>query len=286
MNKDKNRKTAGIVLRAVLAAAVVLTGLLTSGTRISDRIPDGAVRVLFFDVGQGDCTLIVSDGAVILVDVPLYRSDPVTGYLGRLRIRKIDWFVVTHFDSDHCGDAARILSSFNVAHLLMPEPADADDPLYREIVSAADPDTVVTAKAGQSFSPGAMTLDVLSPGSRGKTDNERSVVCRIAYGADSVLLCSDMGVSDEKTVLSKYGGSVSSDILKVGHHGSKYSSSPDFLKAVSPAWSVISCGQNRYGHPTLETLSALEDVGSEYIVTQANGVVIFDLFGDLVVRKK
>lgn len=286
MNKEKIKKTAGAALKAALAVVLSVVGLLISGSRLPDKLPKGVMRVYFFDVGQGDCTLVVSDDAVILVDVPLYRSAEVIGYLERMRIRRIDWFVISHFDADHCGDAAKIVDRFEISHLLAPEPADVNDPVYADLIARTDGNVRVTARAGQSYTQGGIVMDVLSPGARGKTDNESCAVCRLVFGGTSLLLCSDADIKEEKTILSKYGGGIRSDVIKIAHHGSKYSSSADFLRAVSPSYAVISCGPNYYGHPTTETLDALEAVGAEYIITQANGVIIFDFDGKTVARKK
>lgn len=286
MSKGINRKITGTAVKAVLVVLIFVFGLLTSDTHIRGGMPDNVMRAVFFDVEQGDCTLVISDGAVILTDVPLFKSEAVIGYMQRLGIKRIDWFIISHFDTDHAGDAVKVIDAFEITHLLFPEPADGSDPLYREIVAAADENACTVAKTGQSYIQGDIRIDVLAPGARGKTDNENCVACRLVYGETSLLLCSDMIVKEEKVILSKYGGGIRSDVLKVAHHGSKYSSSEEFLEAVRPEYAVISCGANRYGHPTTETLDKLEKTGAEILITQANGVIIFDFDGKNVIRKK
>ena len=100
--------------------------------------------------------------------------------------------------------------------------------------------------------------------------NEQSVVLRLEYGGFSALLTGDIGSKSEE-VLIKSGVDLTSDILKVGHHGSRYSSTEEFLKAVNPKLAIVSVGKNNYGHPTGEVLKRLEQVGARVLRTDEEG---------------
>ena len=84
----------------------------------------------------------------------------------------------------------------------------------------------------------------------------------------------------------KYGSSLRSDVIKIAHHGSDYSSTDDFLRATSPSFAVISCGKNSYGHPSMRVITTLKTLGADVAITEGDGVVIYDIFPDRVERKK
>ena len=286
MNKGRTVKIISAALSAALIVVIVVYGVFTMKSRLPDKVPDGTVRAVFFDVGEADCYLIHGNGAAILTDAPLGETRGVRGYMDRMGIKRIDYFIVTHYDLDHCGDAAKIIEKYDVRYVLMPEPTESDAEKYGAIASRVPKERRLTARTGQSYEVCGIKIDVLSPNDMGKDSNDMCVACRFSLPGGSLLACSDISGSEEKIILSKYGDRIKSDVLKVAHHGSKYSSSEDFIKAVSPEYAVISCGPNSYGHPDLDVIRTLEAAGAEVAVTQTENVIIFDFFSDSVVRKK
>ncbi len=285
MNKTVKNRILSAALRAALAVIVVIAGLRLRGAGLPSGGADGFMRAVFFDAGQGDCALICSGEGAILVDAADGISASVTGYMQRLGIKRLDYFIVTHFDRDHAGDVTEILDRFEVGAVVMPEPAE-DGYVYNFIKERIKDGKTVTAMTGLVLYCGDMEIEIMAPNRRGRTDNETSVVCRISRGPRSVLMCADVTASEEKTVMAKYGVKCRSDVLKVSHHGSDSSSSDEFLKLVLPSFAVISCGRNNYGHPSVRVIGTLQSIGCDVAITEGDGVVIYDLFDDHVERKK
>jgi competence protein ComEC len=286
MNKAKIKRITGTVIIAVLVVVVCVIGIIISNTRIPDNLSPGAYRAVFFDVGEADCILFHGDGAVILTDAPANETERLTGYMERMRIKQIDYFIISHYDADHAGDAVKIINKFKPSHVLMPEPLENQRGIYNEIVKVTTEKQRITAKTGQRYNKGGVVIDILAPNGKGTESNDMCIVCKISYGDSSLLLCSDIDTDAEKVILSKYGDKLKSDVLKVAHHGSRYSSSDAFICTVSPNYAVISCGQNTFGHPDIGVMDRLKAIKAEVLTTQQNGVIIFDFFSDSVVKVK
>ena len=286
MSKVRIKRITGTVISAVLVLVLCVVGIILTTDRLPDRLSPGAYRAVFFDVGEADCILYHGDGAVILTDAPANETEELIGYLERMRIKRIDYFIITHYDSDHAGDAVRIIEKFAPEHVLMPEPVSKKDDVYNNIVKATKEEQRITAKTGQSYTAGDVVIDVMAPNGKGTDNNDMCIVCKLTYKETSLLLCSDIDTNEEKVILSKYGDSIRSDLLKVAHHGSRYSSSDAFICTVCPKYAVISCGPNTYGHPDKDVIQRLKAINAEVLTTQQNGVIIFDFFSDSVVRVK
>ncbi|MBO4868666.1 MAG: MBL fold metallo-hydrolase [Clostridia bacterium] len=286
MDKPAKNRIIRTVVRAVLAVLTVVFGFTAVSGRLPDDRPDGFMRAVFFDAGEGDCAIVICGDSVVVIDAAEGGSEQAIGYMQRLGIGHVDYMIVTHFDRDHAGDVPKIMNEFSVYRLLMPEPVDTSIFAYRNIVGGVSGEEIIYARTGQSYVCGELRIDVLAPNAKAKKDNETSIVCRISRGGKAVLLCADASAAEEKTMLSKYGSSMRSDVIKIAHHGSDYSSSDDFLRAVSPSFAVISCGRNSYGHPSMRVISTLKALGADVAITQGDGVVIYDIFPDRVERKK
>ena len=286
MNKKKAAKIISTVILAVLIVILCVTGVVISDGRLPGKPGKDVFRTVFFDAGEGDCILCFKDGCVILTDAPQNGTRRAVGYMKRMGIKRIDMFILSHYDLDHAGDAYKILSEFEVVRILLPEPADEDAGKYEDVVSAAGGAELITAVTGQSYELSGVLIRVLAPNGKRSGSNAMCVVCRLQYGESSVLLCSDTDVSEEKVMISKYGEDLRSDIVKVAHHGSKYSSSENFVRAAAARYAVISCGENSYGHPDTDVIERFEKYGAEVSITQEDGVIIFDIYEDHVERVK
>ena len=229
--------------------------------------PDGRLRVSFVDVGQGDATLIETPGGRrIVVDGGQDPMDMVRFLGSRMPFqdRSIDMVVLTHGHSDHVTGLLEVLRRYDVETVLERK-TDHDGAAYLAWHRAVDLENaeVVSARAGMvvSLDSGAF-IEVLGPperllrGTDSDVDNA-SVVLRLVYGDVSFLLTGDAFVEAENALIAA-PSALDSDVLRVGHHGSRTSSSRRFLEAVSPSIAVISAGKdNRFGHPHPETLEAL-----------------------------
>ncbi len=248
------------------ALAVLLAGNILVWTAFS-LLPDGKLHISILDVGQGECILIrTPDGRNILIDA---GPDPASAcvQLGKklpFWDRQIDMLILTQLQSDHIAGALEVLKRFNVRSLGLP-PTTSKAVLPGEIVQTAYDRRIAThtLACGKQLDAGSdLRLTVLNPPGeplKGTADdvNNNSMVFRITYGDVSFLLCSDIGMEAEQYLAGKKAD-LQSDVLKVAHHGSKGSSSDEFLTIVDPASAAISAGAvNRFGHPSRETLERL-----------------------------
>lgn len=201
----------------------------------------------------------------------------VVSYLKDQGVAKLDVVVATHAHTDHIGGMASVLNTFPAEQFVdsgNPHTSQTYENMLILIEQKNIPFTV--AERGQSVTlDPALSIQVLNPGSVLLGDlNEDSVVLKLTHGQVSFLLTGDAGIEAEKNMISA-NTDLNSDILKVGHHGSRYSSSSQFLSRVSPEVSIILVGSgNSYGHPTPETLSALQNIGSTIYRTDTHGHII------------
>lgn len=236
--------------------------------------PDGLLHVHALDVGQGDAILVVSpSGRRMLVDGGPSPSAVLDG-LGRRFApwdRRLDIVVLTHPDADHVGGLPAVLDRYAVAAVVAPEvehhTPDAQAWRAAVEVEAAAGALVFEAVAGMriGLDPEAgVVADVLWP-PRDRPPppeavNDHSVVLRLVHGRTTILLTGDIEAEVEARLVRE-GAPLAADVLKVAHHGSETSTTPDFLAAVRPSLAVISAGaDNRFGHPTASVLERLERI--------------------------
>ncbi len=242
------------------------------------------LSVHFLDVGQGDCELITAPtGETMLIDAGVPESgDDIVDYITSLGIVEIDIFVASHYHADHIGGSSEVFEAFEIESVLILDceaTTSTAKRLKRDIENEGC--EIVYAERGYEFSLGEAEFLTLSP--RKITDgggNNDSIILRMEYRGARYIFTGDAEGEAEESVLSYYGKSeLSADLLKVGHHGSRTSTSDDFLKAVSPSVAVISCGRgNSYGHPHTETVEKLANTVDALYRTDSDGTVV--LFTD------
>lgn len=243
----------------------------------------GALTVYYLDVGQADCVLaLLPNGKTMLIDAG-NNSDGllIADFLRKQRIEIIDYFVLTHPHEDHIGGADVLIRSFALGEVYMPRVKNSLVPTtktYEEVLDAlAEKDMQVHAAANgtQIISSGNLSAVCFSPFADYGELNQYSVVVRLDYGETSFLFTGDAEAENEREMLAA-GCDLDVDVLKVGHHGSDYSSTDAFLQAVSPKYAVISVGEgNRYGHPAKEIINRLYNQNAEMVYrTDLNGTVI------------
>ena len=242
--------------------------------------------VTFLNVGQGDAIRIETpDGVQALIDGG--RDGTVLRELARelgAFDRTIDLVVATHPDMDHIGGLVDVLDRYEVATILRTE-NESDTATSRAFTERAEAEgaRIVMARAGQEFQLGArVTLRVLFPASdpTRMESNASSIVVQVSYGEFDVLLTGDAPSRIEEYLVTTYGDTLQSEVLKLGHHGSNTSSAPFFLGAVAPQYGIVSAGtDNDYGHPHAEVLDTAAEYGIVVLETK-NGTVMITSDGD------
>ena len=250
-------------------------------------LPDSRLKVAFVDVGQGDAAFISTPGGQqVLVDG---GPDPLAmvRFLGDkmpFRDRTIELIVLTHPHSDHVTGLLEVLRRYDVQRVLE-RGIEYDSPPYQAWRRALTEENaeIIRAQAGQVIALGdGVFIHVVSPpasllrGTASDVDNA-SVVLRLVYGDFSFLLTGDM-FNEAEAALVAQNAPIDSDVLKVGHHGSRSSSTAAFLEKVSPAIAVIAAGQdNRFGHPHPEVVESLrQHVPQDLLfMTKDNGTIEF-----------
>jgi len=251
----------------------------------------GTVEIVFLDVGQGDALAIRSPGGRwILVDTgprgQTYDAGErvVLPYLRRRGVARIEALVLTHPDLDHIGGAEAVVQGLDVGYVLDPAQATGKD-AYVGVLEAASRGAVpwLEARSGVSITLDGVEISVLYPNGSppasysGTDSNAQSVVLLVRYGEFEALLTGDAPVEVEEAILADLPSNL--EILKVGHHGSRTSTSPLLLAQTSPEVAVISVGaRNRYGHPHTDVLNRIVESGARVLRT--------DLSGDIVIRAR
>ncbi len=242
----------------------------------------------FIDVGQGDGALIQTpDGSNIVIDAgwgtsPAWsRRAPnwpfVLNYLREAGVEKIDLMIATHPHADHIGGLVKLLEEFPVDVVLDPG-MDHTSHSYELFLNAAknSPNTkYMLGRVGQTFEYGDVEVQILHPSERLLPKaNDVSIVARLVYDQVAFLFTGDAETDAEREILVR-GRPLRANVLKVGHHGSRTSTTPSFFRAVRPEIAVISCGfRNTYGHPHRETMLRLQTANVDTYVTAEVGTVV------------
>ena len=252
-----NKKLFALVSGAAIVASIGL------GLYSYDRLPTEFMRVDFIDVGQGDGMLItMPDRTQVVVDTG--RSAAFASALGRympLFDKSLDMVVITHNDADHIGGFDEVLRHYEVESVLF-NGVFANTQEMRSSVNELRTDSpqIIQAKTGQRFEfADNIVLEVLSPDiiTHDTTHNDASIVLRLDHGDVSLLLTGDIEKAQEHALVAGESD-LDVDILKVAHHGSRTSTSQEFLEQASPGIAIIQVGEaNTFGHPTTEVLDRL-----------------------------
>ncbi|HBM45386.1 MAG: hypothetical protein UT05_C0011G0030 [Parcubacteria group bacterium GW2011_GWF2_38_76] len=250
----------------------------------------GILTVSFLDVGQGDAIFIdTPNGNQILIDGGPNKK--VLQELSRVMPfydRSIDLVALSHPHTDHVVGLLSVFSRYLVSGFLE-SGVSVKTPDYvslKELVAENNVRDVLAIRGMKIDLGGDVTMDVLLPGEdSSKTDpHEGMMVLRLVYGKNSFLLTGDLEKGIENMLVYIEGENLKSDVLKVGHHGTKNASYPSFLGNVKPKYAVISVGKkNMYGHPAPETIKRFEYFGIPVLRTDEEGTITFQSDGEAVV---
>ncbi len=256
----------------------------SSGTITADD-DETILDAYFIDVGQGDCSLFISDESSMLIDCgENENAQTVIQTISEKGIEKLDYIVVTHAHSDHMGAMAQIIDEIPVSTILLSEPCDdsAETQTYEKFMDAAEESgaEIILAQSDYSFTLGYAKCTVLSPYEVSSNENNNSIVLYISAGETSFLMTGDAEQKIEKEIIKNYP-TLNATILKIGHHGSSTSSYEEFISQISPETAIIQCGlNNSYGHPHEETISVLDSLNIPYYRSDISGNITISCTAD------
>jgi competence protein ComEC len=272
----------------IVIITLILTNLII-WLSVLGGAKDDVLKVAFLDVGQGDAIFIESPAGVqLLVDSgPNFSVLRQVGKQMSFFDRKLDAVLATHPDADHIGGFPEILSRFKVSNVFLTG-MRSDTPVfdaYEQNIKIENAVVSELIRGGVIDLGGGAYAEVLFPDRslRDVDPNTSSVIIRVVYGKTVFLLTGDAPEEVESYLALLDGAELKADVLKAGHHGSRTSTSRAFVSAVSPQYAVISAGcDNRYGHPHMEAIENIENVGAEIYSTCEHGAVVFESDGEQV----
>lgn len=288
--KKKNKKLTKRIIEITLSVIILVCWLYFVPTEIIDTgetevtaptqmtveslpvLQDGELKVYVFDVGQADCILVECNDSYMMIDG---GNNPdgklVVKQLNEMGVTKIDYLVGTHAHEDHIGGLDNILKNFEVGVLYMPT-NEYDSATYRDVVNAADSQNVenIAPELGHVFYVGDAKCEIMGIDNEDEDPNINSIIIEMTYGKNKFLFTGDAEIENEERRLWN-----DIDVLKVAHHGSRTSSSEDFMEQVRPEIALISVGtDNSYGHPHKEVMELLESYDMDIYRTDTQGTII------------
>ena len=247
----------------------------------------GSITVKMLDVGQGDAILIQTETQNVLIDTgDLDERDKLRAELDKAGVKKIDAVILTHPHADHIGGMEMLIDKYPIGMVYdngMPSTSRVyigymkqlkAKGIARKGLCTGDRVDLGGGAVFEVLAPSASLVQQGSVKGYKHDPNNESVVGRLVFGDFSMMFTGDAEKKEEQDILAGAQGAVQSTVLKAGHHGSKTSSSADFLRAVHPAAALISCGVNNdYGHPHKETMKKYHAMNLDIYVTAENGTI-------------
>lgn len=258
----KNIKNAFKVIAVVFLIMLLLTRIV--------RIINPTLKIYFIDVGQGDSTLIVTPkNKKILIDGGEGKTNVLFQYLLDRRINKIDYIIISHFDSDHCNGLIEIIEKMRVENIVMSKQSKESEE-YKKILEIIKQKNIKVSSVkaeDKIIIEKNLYTKILNPAEKFEFQdlNNNAIVAKLVYKDFSILFTGDIEKAEEN-LAKKYKNELKSTILKVAHHGSKTSTSEEFLKYVEPQIALIGVGENnKFGHPNQITIEKLKNIRSQNI---------------------
>jgi len=261
-----------------------LAVLFVAAAMFTYSLVPGPLTVHFIDVGQGDATLIITPrGQAVLIDTGGSSNFDigervVAPYLKHYGVTAVEYLILTHGHQDHTGGAAGVADQIGVNKVIVAKEKYSQP--VQALLRSKPAVTVIPAYTGQSFCLDDVLFTVEQAvgehtvSRNAAASNEVSSVIRVSYGQHSFLITGDLEAEGETTLVSQ--GLLPCTVLKVGHHGSRTSSSKPFLEAASPQYAVISAGYgNKFGHPHTETLQRFAEINTKIYRTDKQGAIVF-----------
>lgn len=293
MNDKKLNKLIKIIIGLVILIVVTIQGNLfdnvsnatasINDSTKSDKI-DAKVKenfsVSFIDVGQADSVLIRNGNYNMLIDAGNNEDgEKLVNYFKSLGIEEFTYVFATHPHEDHIGGMDDIINNFKIDNYYMSNKLSTTK-TFMDVLDALDGRNLkyTVPNKGDTLKLGDANIKVIYPGDDKSNINDSSIVLKITYGKNSFLLTGDATSNVERKI---YNEDIKSDVLKVAHHGSSYSSTDVFLDKVKPYYAVISVGKNNiYNHPSNKTLEKLNKRNIKAYRTDLDGTIVFISDGD------
>jgi competence protein ComEC len=285
IKKVKNRKFKKSVIAIILVVVIVF--------QLVKIIPSN-LKIYFIDVGQGDSTLIVTPkNKTILIDGGGSSSDnydvgknTLLPYLLDRGITKVDYMFISHFDMDHCGGLLYILENLKVKNVIIGKQFDNSEnyKTFLNIIKSKKIKVNMVEEGVKINIEKNLYFDVIWPSNKqavtNNSINNNALVCKLNYKNFTMLFTGDIEEETEKILVSKYLGTnaLKANVLKVGHHGSKTSSTQEFLELVKPQIALIGVGKNnKFRHPNEDVLERLKNLNCKIYRTDEMGEVILKI---------
>ena len=293
MNDKKLNKLIKIIIGLVILIVITIQGNLfdnvsnatasINDSTKSDKI-DAKVKenfsVSFIDVGQADSVLIRNGNYNMLIDAGNNEDgEKLVNYFKSLGIEEFTYVFATHPHEDHIGGMDDIINNFKIDNYYMSNKLSTTK-TFMDVLDALDGRNLkyTVPNKGDTLKLGDANIKVIYPGDDKSNINDSSIVLKITYGKNSFLLTGDATSNVERKI---YNEDNKSDVLKVAHHGSSYSSTDVFLDKVKPYYAVISVGKNNiYNHPSNKTLEKLNKRNIKAYRTDLDGTIVFISDGD------
>lgn len=293
MNDKKLNKLIKIIIGLVILIVVTIQGNLfdnvsnatasINDSTKSDKI-DAKVKenfsVSFIDVGQADSVLIRNGNYNMLIDAGNNEDgEKLVNYFKSLGIEEFTYVFATHPHEDHIGGMDDIINNFKIDNYYMSNKLSTTK-TFMDVLDALDGRNLkyTVPNKGDTLKLGDANIKVIYPGDDKSNINDSSIVLKMTYGKNSFLLTGDATSNVERKI---YNEDIKSDVLKVAHHGSSYSSTDVFLDRVKPYYAVISVGKNNiYNHPSNKTLEKLNKRNIKVYRTDLDGTIVFTSDGE------
>ena len=278
MIRALNKRAKRAICLGIVALIIIIAGKFFTGNNFGGNNNDDFISVL--SVGNGDSILVCSNGSATLIDTgdQMYSRELVRKIRG-YGINSIETLVLTHSHSDHIGSAEYILSTLKVENVVLPE-FKSDE--TQENKSLKDLNDAVSksnaqkyiATQGMVINTGDIEFTVLQSDANQPDINNRSTVLMAKFDDKKFLFMADLEAEGEEQLIDNKIN-FDCDVLKVGHHGSKTSTTAEFLEIATPQISAISVGSNSYGHPADSVIDSLKQAGSQVFRTDRHGDIVF-----------
>ena len=293
MNDKKLNKLIKIIIGLVILIVITIQGNLfdnvsnatasindsTKSDKIDAKVNEN-FSVSFIDVGQADSVLIRNGNYNMLIDAGNNEDgEKLVNYFKSLGIEEFTYVFATHPHEDHIGGMDDIINNFKIDNYYMSNKLSTTK-TFMDVLDALDGRNLkyMVPNNGDTLKLGDANIKVIYPGDDKSNINDSSIVLKITYGKNSFLLTGDATSNVERKI---YNEDIKSDVLKVAHHGSSYSSTDVFLDKVKPYYAVISVGKNNiYNHPSNKTLEKLNKRNIKVYRTDLDGTIVFISDGD------
>ena len=243
------------------------------------------LEINYIDVGQGNAVLIKTNNKTILIDGGnRSNSRYYYNFIKNTNIKKIDYMIASHYDEDHISGLISILENFEVSNVLCPD-YKKDTKIYKSFKNSLKKSkaNIIYPKKGDNFNISDARIKILWPNEyKNGIDNDNSIILKLIHGNMSFLFTGDASINIENQLIYS-GFNLKSDVVMLGHHGSKYSTSNEFLEEVYPKLAIISVGNNnRYGHPSNRVLKLLNNKNIKFLRTDIDGDITIKCDGNKI----